>query len=268
MAAPMSFLRVAQRLSGPLTGYKVWSTRACERQRLKDLLSDLQPRLPAAPLVRVGQGDDGGYLLPDDFDGITHCISPGVSTEISFDQEIAERGIDVLMLDASVDGPPSHHERFYFQKKFLGLSDNDRTVRLKTLCDQACEQSGDMILQMDIEGSEWEVLVDASEDLLRRFRTIIVEFHGLHQINGAFCATLMEAVFRKLLRYHSVVHIHPNNWEPPFQFGGIEIPPLAEFTFYRKDREFVPGYADAFPHPLDRDCVPDKPTVVLPNYWK
>jgi hypothetical protein len=42
--------------------------------------------------------------------------------------------------------------------------------------------SDDLILQMDIEGAEWHVLLNVSRDTLRRFRIIVIELHDLERL--------------------------------------------------------------------------------------
>ena len=44
-----------------------------------ELLTRLYPYDSGHTLLRLGPNGDGGYLVPDDLDGITHCFSPGVA---------------------------------------------------------------------------------------------------------------------------------------------------------------------------------------------
>ena len=91
-------------------GNKVWLEPSVDLDALRVFIRKLVPVDVGIELTRIGSGDDGGYLVPDDLSGIGGCISPGVSTEISFDREMAARGIPVFMADASVKGPPEHNE--------------------------------------------------------------------------------------------------------------------------------------------------------------
>ncbi len=197
-------------------------------------------------------------------------MSPGVSTEVSFDLAMAERGMEIYMADASVDGPPVQCPRFHFYKKFLDVFDDERNMRIDTLCARiASEQLGDRMLQMDIEGAEYRVLLDASDEVLRSFRIMIIEFHNLDRMFAAFPLKIIRATFQKLLRTHHIVHIHPNNVCPPRVRGEIAIPPVMEFTFYRKDRaELDVGRKLQFPHALDRDNLPHVRSHVLPACWR
>jgi hypothetical protein len=126
--------------------------------------------------------------------------------------------------------------------------------------------SGELMLQIDIEGFEYETLLATSRELLGRFRIIVAEFHMLDQFwNRPFFSIASSAIL-KLLQTHTCVHMHPNNFLPPAIFQGLAIPPLMEFTFLRNDRFRSSLPATRFPHPLDGDNTAN-PTLVLPTYW-
>jgi hypothetical protein len=240
---------------------------AMPKERVLQLISKLHPVKVKQPLVRVGPNGDGGYVMPDDFDGIVASFSPGIGPVSTFDEAIATKGIKVFMADASVEGPSVSHPLFNSRKKFLG-SYNDETYLTLDKWVAECEPDGDvdLILQMDIENSEYIVIPSIPDDLLKRFRIIIVEFHGLHRLWDKFFFSVASNCFNKLLMYHHCVHIHPNNNGGIYTYGGIAIPKAMEFTFYRKDRSEIDGFADQFPHPLDCDNV-NKKQVVLPKVW-
>lgn len=262
--------RYLKKWAETLMGDRIWINRSSDMTDLVDLVARLRPRAITVPLVRVGAPRDGGYLVPDDFDGVDLLVSPGVSTEISFDLELARRGVQVVMADASVEGPPIGHANFHFRRKFVDVFEDDRNIRLDTLCgDIPLRLAGDRILQMDIEGAEYRVLLDASDEVLASFRIMAIEFHDLTQLFDRFSFGLIKATFDKLLRTHHVIHIHPNNIAEAKVRGRVAIPPLMEFTFYRKDRAMLaPERPLAFPHPLDTDTLPDWPHLALPECWR
>src|SRR5690606_40467778 len=95
---------------------------------------------------------------------------------------------------------------------------------------------GDLLLQMDVEGAEYEVLLSVSERLLAQFRVIVIELHHLqHLYDRRFFAVASRALER-LARTHTVVHIHPNNCCGSVKGLGLEIPRIAELTLLRNDR--------------------------------
>ena len=238
-----------------------------ERDRLTDLIRALRPIRADAPLIRIGPAGDGGYLVPDDLEGIEHAFSPGVSTESGFEADLALRGMQVFLADYSVDKPAQTSDRFDFRKKFVG-SFNDETHFTLDQWKQVSigDYDGDLLLQMDIEGAEFETLFAASDALLRQFRIMVIEFHYLHQLWNKPWFILIERVFAKLLQTHSVVHIHPNNCCGSFVSGDLEIPRVAEFTFYRNDKIGRKMFCGTFPHPLDADNTRKK-SLVLPPCW-
>ena len=121
---------------------------------------------------------------------------------------------------------------------------------------------------MDIEFCEWHVLLDTETEVLNRFRIMILELHGLRRAFSKDSLMLLDACIKKLKNTHHVVHLHPNNVLAPTKFAGLEIPSLLEVTFYRKDRPVKVDESPPLPHPLDHNCVPGNPTVVVPAYWR
>lgn len=248
-----------------LTG--LHAVRRTRRADLAGLIHALRPLETGRDLVRVGPDGDGGYLLPDDLDGIEYAFSPGVSDESGFEADLARRGMQVMLADYSVDGPAEQNDSFRFEKRFVGSFPSDTTMTMddwkaRTIGDY----DGDLLLQMDIEGAEFETILAMSPELLGQFRIIVIEFHYLHQLWNKPWFLQVRRAFDKLLATHSVVHIHPNNCCGSFKSRGLTIPRIAEFTFYRNDRFTPEGVCSTFPHPLDRENTAKKP-LVLPACW-
>ncbi|MDA7757894.1 FkbM family methyltransferase [Opitutales bacterium] len=263
---------ILRQLFCPLGFFPAKTTKCIELSRL---VESLRIRPTGHNLIRVGPSGDGGYLLPDDLDGLNYCLSPGVAACSDFEDEMASRGMQVFLADKSVDGPAVKNESFRFIKKFIssqnsekeGLITMDRWV-VEQLPELANDPRCEAVLQMDIEGFEYEVLHNISDDLLKRFRIVVIEFHKLHQLADRFSFSLIAPALRKLLKSHSVVHIHPNNNRRVLKIYGLEIPATMEFTFLRKDRLIPGGQASSYPHPLDVKCVSNKRDVVLPLCWQ
>lgn len=238
-----------------------------ERRRLPDLLAQLRPISTEHRLIRVGSEGDGGYLLPDDLEGITACFSPGVADVADFESDMARRGMRCFLADYSVDAPPVTNPLFDFEKKYLGSITNDVYMTLESWVQRKSDGSDDLLLQMDIEGAEYDVLLDAPIELLSRFRIVVVEFHNLHGLFDPMAFVPIQLAFLKLLAAFEVVHIHPNNCFAPMVQGDIAIPPVMEFTFHRRDRLSRKGYTSTYPHDLDRTNVSDRPDYPLPACW-
>ena len=251
-------LAAANAHPGPLTA----------KERVLELVNKLKPIQPGVELLRLGPKGDGGYLIPDDIADIEACFSPGVDTESGFELDCAHRGIPVFMADASVDGPATSHDLFTFRKQYIGLYTGGQYITLDDWVRSAelKSENSDLLLQMDIEGAEYETLTSVSTSLMQRFRIIVVEFHFLDQIWNKHFYRTASAVFEKILSTHACVHIHPNNYVHVENHSGISIPPLMEFSFYRRDRIVSSDRAAVFPHPLDHDNTTKQP-IELPGDW-
>ena len=237
-------------------------------EEMLDLIHRLAPRKTREPLIRVGPHGDGGYLVPNDFEGVYALFSPGVSSISGFEKECASMGLKVFMADKSVDRPAEEDPNFEFTKKYIGCVEDDDFMTLDSWIAAALPQgcTDDLVLQMDIEGAEYESIISITNGHLRRFRLIVVEFHFLDQLWSRPFFDVASRAFAKLLQFHTCVHIHPNNCCGSVDLDGIVIPRFAEFTFLRNDRGVLPGYVESLPHPLDVDCTA-KPTLSLHPVW-
>jgi len=252
---------------GFLIGLKIQIEKVTSKEELTDFLQKLYPVKVNKDLIRVGSEGDGGYLVPDDLEGVYALFSPGVGSKQDFDLECAKKGIKVFMADASVDGPVSNHENYFFTKKFISSLDNYDYMSIdKWVENSDISDSSDLILQMDIEGYEYETIYSMSRNNINKFRIILIEFHHLDMLWDKFYFEKFKNTFLKLLQTHYVVHIHPNNCCKVYKRGGISIPPVMEFTFIRKDRVDVCGYSREYPNKLDADCA-NKKSLILPPCW-
>ena len=111
--------------------------------------------------------------------------------------------------------------------------------------------STNLLLQMDIEGGEWNVLETANPELLSKFRIMVIEFHNLHLLFMQFSFDRMNSIFTKILNHFFVVHFHPNNYDFLFEWDGIKIPSTAEITFIRKDLVSKTSFLEILTSPLD-----------------
>ncbi len=250
-------------------GYRL--SKLTPDEKVTRLIESLRARKPSSHLKRFGGDTDGGYLVPDDLVGISAVVSPGVGRIANFEADIVDAigpECSVFMADASVDPPMNLRSNWYFNRSYVAGIDRSPNIRLETWVD-SCIGGGtsDLLLQMDIEGSEYSVFIDTPTRILQRFRIIVVEFHRLDLLISAEMFEFYALVFKKLLDTHVVVHIHPNNNDGILLARGVKIPRTMEFTFLRKDR-FIPGDGRAsYPNPLDRKNNPNKPDLVLPEIW-
>ena len=237
-------------------------------EQLKTLIKALRPVKTKYNLIRVGGKNDGGYLLPDDLSGVSTCFSPGVDVTASFEKDLACRGILSHLADASVDGAPDNFRILSFEKKYLGVVNDGDYITLEHWVRNKASGLGDLILQMDIEGGEYQTIIATPMDILRRFRIIAIEVHYAQDwFNNQISWSVAQTFFTKLLQDFHVVHLHPNNNCPFIQVDDLLMPTVFEITLLRKDRATPEGFCDTFPHPLDQPNVLDKPDRPLPEGW-
>lgn len=229
----------------------------------------LRPVSVETPLIRIGAFADGGYVVPNDLDGIAACFSPGVSRQSTFELDIAKHSIPSFMADASCDGPMIDIPGSSFIKKFVGPEDTDKTMSIETwVRNSGVSPDADLLLQMDIEGDEYTTLAAISESLLKRFRMIVLELHYLPSVltKELFFDRAHQAI-EKLKPLFQSVHLHPNNASGSVVVDGIEIPRVVEITLLRKDRVRKTGPVEYLPHSLDVAHKRGKPALKLPDAW-
>lgn len=240
------------------------------RAMVREALCLLTPWDVGVPLIRLGGDGDGGYLVPDDLEGLQALLSPGVAEKWHFERVIGDRfGIPSYMIDGSVNAPDGLSDLQHFERVWLGSRSGDGVVSLEEwVASVAPETGGDLMMQMDIEGAEYEVLASAPLHALRRFRTIIIEFHGLDWLRFAPALSFrLLPAWRRMSVDFEVVHVHPNNCCGTFTTFGVPVPRVLEVTYLRRDRVRGDCRPAELPHKLDRDCVEGVPPIRLSKSW-
>lgn len=213
-------------------------------------------------LVRIGGQRDGAYLLPDDLKGVSACFSPGVNNYKYFEDVLAKNyAIKAHMCDYSSDlsafKTPLIPRMQSFEKKWLSPVADSISITLEEWVSRySPNPSEDLILQMDIEGAEYPILLETDDSILNRFRIIVLELHGLEAFaNESQLKQQIGPALSRLNRTHVCVHAHPNNCSGEFHDNstGLNIPHVLEITLIRRDR-LVPGrplILPSLPHRLD-----------------
>ena len=263
----MKFLKKG--LQSAIEGLGYSFRRRTRTQDIEQLLETLYPKNSGIELIRLGGDNDGGYLIPDDLDGVSACFSPGVDATSAFELDCSKRGMALYLSDASVAsvGPELRGTNYSFEQKFIGVSNDPLYQSMDEWVASSEAPGGDLILQMDIEGAEYESLINCSSQLLDRFRVICIELHHIGEWRNPRYFEFVEKGLSRLTKNHDCVHTHPNNSASLFSFDGIELPNVMELTFLRKDRMKGEGFVHTFPHSLDADCVAGKPSMALPRSW-
>jgi len=244
-------------------GYRI--SRTSNPNSVRDLIKRLHPI--DFELIRIGGDADGGYLIPDDISGIRYCFSPGVSDSSNFEKELADRGVHCFLADYSVDNPPISNHMFSFLKKYVGPYESEQMMVFQDWITGNVARDEELILQMDIEGGEYQTLLSCDNRVLTQFRVMVIEFHSLDMLFDIDMFPIIEGCFSKLLSNFEVVHIHPNNTGTIKSVAGNQVPTTLEITFLRSDRVRVRQHTTRFPHVLDQLNVPNRKVLNLPISW-
>ena len=249
-----------------------WVEDLTPQSDLQNLISRLKPVSIMEPLIRIGSGEDGGYLIPDIFRDIRIplCFSPGVGAYSDFEIDLFKKfKIPSRLADNSIDSLPNPKEFLFFTKKHLGVVNNDNYMTLNYWVKSVASETNieNSILQMDIDYSEYEVILDTQIETFEKFSIMLIEFHRLHDLFLKKSFKFYKPAFEKLLLTHKVIHIHPNNNRDVKRVGEISIVDTMEFTFIRQDLINKSESKLNFPHKLDLPNNSKKKDVVLPKSW-
>ena len=228
------------------------------------LVKLLRPWRSSFRKVRIGSLGDGGYVLPDDLEGISSVLSIGIGGEVSFDLHFAEKGIPVYQYDPTVEGPPIQLEMFRFHKTAWGPQDNEGSASLGGKDKKHGLAASDKnVLKFDTEGAEWKSVINTVSNVFQHFRIIACELHGLNNLHNQQFMQEYRQTMNLLMRNHTVVHLHANNCCGITLVEGVPVPAVVELTLLRNDRSsFVPCH-DSIPGPLDYPSMTDRPDLIL-----
>lgn len=245
------------------------AVRETPQLKILQFIQSLRPVDSGHGLIRLGGAGDGGYLIPDDLEGISACFSPGVSETSAFERDCAQRGMHLFLADYSVEqvGPELEGFPYKFSRRFVGPDPAPEFISFPEWLRASTAPEGDWMLQMDIEGGEYPVLLETPLEDLAKFRIICIEFHQLtHLWNDDFFNFVRLAIDR-LCVHHRCVHLHANNAGSEKIHRGIQLPDTLEVTFLRKDRMPSQPSLASLPHPLDAPNVAHLPELKLSSMW-
>jgi hypothetical protein len=230
---------------------------------LMNLIDFLKPKATDIPLIRIGEIGDGGYLIPNDLVGIDFCLSPGSNKEWNFEKNLFDTyNIRSAIIDTLEKKPLDLYPQIQYTDSWLGVTNSRNFISMDSWMNKINLKPGsDLLLQMDIEGAEYDILAALPTEILDRFRIIVVEFHYSYRLlNRDLFSEHYSKVFKRLKENHIVVHFHANNSCGDWVFRKQSLPIVFEITLIRKDRiKQVLGQSPV-PHELDSDCVAQLPT--------
>lgn len=226
-------------------------------------------RIEGIPFMRFGSDADGGYVMLDTLrpPGVRAGYSIGIGNEISWDLAVARRGIELVLYDHTVAGPPQPvpGARFVRQGICGTAAVPGRRTLAQMIADNGHEGRSDLVLKMDAEGAEWEVLAEARSDTLGQFAQIAIEFHRMAKVLHVPGYAEVVAAFSKLAVTHVPIHVHGNNTKLPVWIGDLVLPDVLEVSWVRRadyEGRIVPR-TESFPTDDDRPNLAHRPDLFL-----
>ena len=182
--------------------------------------------------IRCGSNKDGGYVFAE-LDGGYDCyISAGISSEESFSRDFIKKYNICKENSYGFDGtikkyPYKYTKDISFIKKNINSFNDDKNTNLFFLTNKY----NNIFLKIDIEGGEYPWLLQIDEIQLKKFKQIVIEFHGITD-NGWNCNYNDKVkCLKKLSKTHYIVHAHGNNCAPVVK----GIPDVIELTYVNKN---------------------------------
>ncbi len=258
-------LKILNLLNLILKKYKYGIFQSTSYEKIKKLIESLKINDLGYNLIRVGPKGDGGYLIPDVLKEIKECYSPGVGKIHGFEEDLYQQGIKIFMADKTVDKPNILNGEFNFLKKNLASFDDNNHITLDNWMKNS--ENENLILQMDIEGSEYEIINSITETNLKKFKIMIIEFHHFEQLMSNLGYSVVNSVINKITKYFDVSHVHPNNCCGFYKINNIIIPSTLEITFLNKRLTKFKKKINKIPHDFDYKNVNKNPDIILNNIW-
>ena len=203
------------------------------RQAREALFSELQPvKLLNCDLARYGEPGDGGYLLCRNLlQDVRSAYSYGISGYDGWGCQVStELRVPVHQYDCfNTTHPSCPTGRPVFHPECIaGERSTDPEGRVFDSLQAQFTRNGDLgkqlVVKMDVEGAEWDSILQTPDEVLNRIDQFVFEFHGIDRD----IAMHLEVV-AKLKRLFEVAHLHFNNNScvaaayPPFPAWAYEV---------------------------------------------
>lgn len=245
-----------------------WHATPEAAAEIRDVLRLLTPRAAAnSAKQRFGRDFDGGYIMLEDFKGAAVALSLGIKDDVSWDLDVARRGLEVFQFDHTIAALPETHERFHFNPLRIAATPADGSVSLEQAFALAdCADASPVILKMDIEGDEWAVLENVPDHILERCSQIIVEFHRMERLMEPESLLQARRVFEKLTSSFFLCHVHGNNCGNLVNVHNIVLPETLEMTFAKTGLYQSSDTQEVFPQKPDMPNQPGRADFFLGTF--
>jgi hypothetical protein len=249
--AAMAMLRPSSALDG------MRGTDPALRQRLFELIQPVS--LSNCTLERFGEAHDGGYLMCANLlDDIHAAYSYGISGYDKWGCDVAtRRGVPLHQYDCfDTRQPACQGAASIFHAECVAELTRTEEGRPFDTIENHLKKNGDwgkrIAMKIDVEGAEWESLLNASDATLESIDQLAIEFHEIGEERHV-------RVLERLRQFFHVAHVHYNN---SVCIEGIEPFPSWAYELLLVNKR-IAGIADVqnpeLPHAHDSPNYPQFP---------
>jgi len=182
--------------------------------------------------IRLGNNFDGGYVIGElngQYDAYFSC---GIAEEESFTRDFLKTYLidnkDTFAFDGTINNYPSNYSSTI---NFINKNINGHNIENNTNLINESFPYNNIFMKMDIEGGEYSWISQISENVLYKFKQIVIEFHGINDNSWNIDLNTKIICLNKLNKTHYIIHAHGNNHSTIKN----NIPDVLELTFVRKD---------------------------------
>lgn len=246
--------------------FNLYVEKKTSTKDISRILKKILPYKIDLDLIRLGENNDGGYILPNDLKDIDQNYSAGVGFLTQYENDLEQKySINSSMLDFNDIDRKIFPNNSKFIKKKLSLNSNVNEISINEWIE---ERHKEIVLKMDIEGDEYLSLANISDHNLKKIRILVIEFHNLRHLRNFTFFKTFENIFLRLNEFFYPCHLHINNSSTIKYIGNFKIPDMVELTFIRKDRiKNFTGKFSKLPNDLDRKTVPSKDEIFIDKNW-
>lgn len=220
------------------------------------MLELLKPKNVNHKKIRLGPKEDGGYVMPDIvLEKCSALFTYGVGYNWGYEEEFnLKYNKPVYMFDHTVGQENWSKGDIHFYNEGLGFGEKCKDV-VEHYNELKIE--GDIFLKIDIEGAEYDYLLQTDISKLSTFTNgISLEIHWIDDTNNR---NKFIQVMDKLSSYYTLCHIHGNNWGGVWQYEGFDVPKVLELSFINKKLVEIEEDDNETAYPIEGLDVPNNP---------
>ena len=147
-----------------------------------------------------------------------------------------------LVIDALEKKPIDFDLPHKYVDAWIGSTNIGHLRTLSSVLDEYVDPTSKFVLQMDIEGMEYESMIALPEARLKLAEVLIIELHYLENLlNPIFIKYIFLPFVKKLNKTHSIIFLNGNTYNDLITLKGLKWPRVLEITAIAKNGNYIEG---------------------------